>query len=140
MSKTQRVIAMSVLALVTASSAGQTGMWVTYYRTGSGEGRDLSKVVWDEYQLDAGSIRRAGKLIAYHTRLLRGDSKAVEEAGERLADCSTGEHGQPPDERMYSSYPTTLNGDEVTIACGIAFQRGLVEHELRRPLIRFNPT
>lgn len=73
---------MSVFVFVMVSSVGQIGMWVMYYWIGSGEGCDLFKVVWDEYQLDVGLICCVGKLIVYYICFLCGDFKVVEEVGE----------------------------------------------------------
>jgi hypothetical protein len=124
-----------LLGLALFTGAARAESWLDFYWVGTDREPD-GKILWDAYQIDVDSVRQVGKLISYRTRIAYAKRKSFADTGEQLADCANGEHGEPPDARMHSSYPTTVVGDQVTIACGVAFQRGLVPQRLDRPLIR----
>lgn len=93
---------------------------VAFYQVG---GDTTEWVRWDTYVVDSDSLKADGGLIRYKS--FRIGTNGSEPPEEIKADCATHKRGLVASPDLYSTYPGTVGGEEVSVACTLAEKRGL---------------
>jgi hypothetical protein len=107
-----------VLAVLPASAQGL----IAFYQVG---GDKTEWVRWDTYVVDSDSLKVDGALIRYKS--FRIGTNGSEPPQEIKADCATHRRGLVTSPDLYATYPGTIGGEEVKVACALAEKRGLRE-------------
>ncbi len=95
---------------------------VAYYQVG---GDSTPGVKWDTHVIDSDSLIRDGIYIRYKSFIITSHGSSP--AQEAKADCKSRQHALASDTSTYATYPGTIAGEEVRVACELAEQQGLLK-------------
>ena len=115
------ISALATSAAATCPSAMAKGL-VAYYQIG---GDPTPGVKWDTYVIDSDSLARDGIYIRYKSFIVTSHGSSPPQ--EAKADCKSSRYGLASDTSTYATYPGTIAGEEVKVACDLAGQQGLLK-------------